>query len=67
MMGSGCGKLAFAHLAALFNNVKAHIGFYGRNLTNDLGPATAFTVAGLFSYAAAREPRTYGVTIGAEF
>jgi iron complex outermembrane recepter protein len=49
------------------NNVQTHIGIYGRNLTNDVGPATAFTVAGLFSYATAREPRTYGVTIGCKF
>ena len=49
------------------SNLQMHVGIYGRNLTNDLGPATAFTVAGLFSYATAREPRTYGVTVGVKF
>ena len=40
---------------------------YGRNLTNDLGTSAAFTVAGLWSFASPREPRTYGVTLGYEF
>jgi iron complex outermembrane receptor protein len=51
----------------LFNNLKSHVTFYGRNLTNDLGPAGAFTVAGLFSFATAMEPRTYGVSLGFEY
>ena len=49
------------------NSAKAHVTVYGRNLKDDRGPATAFTVAGLFSFATAREPRTFGVTLGFEF
>ena len=51
----------------LMNNLKSHVTFYGRNLTNDLGPSGAFTVAGLFSFATAMEPRTYGVSLGIEY
>ena len=46
---------------------KAKIIFYGRNLTNDLGPTHGFTVAGLWAFGTAREPRTYGITLGYEF
>jgi iron complex outermembrane receptor protein len=46
---------------------KARVMLYGRNLTDDRGPNAAFTVAGLFSFASAREPRTYGVQVGYEF
>jgi iron complex outermembrane receptor protein len=49
------------------NHLKSHVTFYGRNLTNDLGPNGAFTVAGLFSFATAMEPRTYGVSLGFEY
>ncbi len=51
----------------LMNHLKSHVTFYGRNLTNDLGPNGAFTVAGLFSFATAMEPRTYGVSLGFEY
>jgi iron complex outermembrane receptor protein len=40
---------------------------YGRNLTDDRGPSAAFTVAGLWSFASAREPRVFGGQIGYEF
>jgi iron complex outermembrane recepter protein len=46
---------------------KAKITLYGRNLTNDLGPTHGFTVAGLWAFGTAREPRTYGVALGYEF
>jgi len=46
---------------------KAKITVYGRNLTNDLGPTHGFTVAGLWAFGTAREPRTYGVTLGYQF
>ena len=49
---------------------KARLTLFGRNLTDDLGPQTAFTVAAfptLWAFSAAREPRTYGVQIGFEF
>lgn len=61
--------LVDASLTTAFDVDKArvHLTLYGRNLTNDLGPTAAFTVAGLFSFASAREPRTYGVTVGLDF
>jgi iron complex outermembrane receptor protein len=62
-------NLVDAALTADFNinKQKAYVTLYGRNLTNALGPTHAFTVAGLWSFGTAREPRTYGVTVGYEF
>lgn len=40
---------------------------FGRNLTDDRGGIAAFTVAGLWSFASAREPRTFGVKLGFEY
>ena len=48
-------------------NFRTTLTLFGRNLTNDRGTSAAFTVAGLWSFASAREPRTFGVKIGAEF
>ena len=45
----------------------AKVTVYGRNLTDDRGPNAAFTVAGLWSFSSAREPRTFGATVGIEF
>jgi iron complex outermembrane receptor protein len=52
------------------NDSKARLTVFGRNLADDRGPQTAFTVAAfptLWAFSAAREPRTYGVQIGFEF
>ncbi|GGC16591.1 TonB-dependent receptor [Novosphingobium marinum] len=46
---------------------EANVTVFGRNLLDDRGAATAFTVAGLWSFATAREPRAYGVSVGYEF
>lgn len=46
---------------------RMRITAYGRNLLDDRGPIGAFTVAGLWTFAAAREPRTYGIQVGYEF
>jgi iron complex outermembrane receptor protein len=46
---------------------KTRVTLFGRNLADDRGPNAAFTVAGLWSFASAREPRTYGVQVGYEF
>lgn len=61
--------LVDASLSTSFDlaRARAHVTLYGRNLTNDLGPTASFTVAGLFAFASAREPRTYGVTLGLDF
>jgi iron complex outermembrane receptor protein len=46
---------------------KVKLTVYGRNLTDDRGTSAAFTVAGLWSFASAREPRAFGATLGFEF
>jgi iron complex outermembrane receptor protein len=43
------------------------VAVYGRNLLDERGTVAAFTVAGLWSFANASEPRTYGVQVGYEF
>ncbi len=48
-------------------NGEARITLFGRNLLDDRGAATAFTVAGLWTFATAREPRTYGIQLGYKF
>jgi len=58
---------AAATLQFNYRGKKAKVTVYGRNLTDDRGPASAFTVAGLFSFATAREPRTFGVQLGVDF
>lgn len=40
---------------------------FGRNLANEKTTTHAFTVAGLFSFGMAVEPRTYGATFGVRF
>lgn len=46
---------------------QARVTVYGRNLLDDRGPNATFTVAGLWSFASGREPRTFGVQFGYEF
>lgn len=46
---------------------QAHATLWGRNLLDDRGPTHGFTVGGLWSFGTAREPRTYGVTIGIKY
>lgn len=46
---------------------EARISLFGRNLLDDRGAATAFTVAGLWTFATAREPRVFGVQAGYKF
>jgi iron complex outermembrane receptor protein len=40
---------------------------FGRNLADNRGAASAFTVAGLWAFATAREPRVFGVRVGYKF
>ena len=49
------------------SGAEAYVTVFGRNLADDRGTTAAFTVAGLWSFASAREPRTYGVTAGFRF
>ncbi|WP_068071670.1 TonB-dependent receptor [Novosphingobium lentum] len=62
-------NLLDASLTANFelSGAKAYVTVFGRNLGNDRGTTAAFTVAGLWSFASAREPRTYGVTVGFKY
>lgn len=46
---------------------EAKLTLFGRNLANDKGPTHGFTVGGLWSFGTAREPRTYGATLGVKF
>ena len=46
---------------------EARLTLFGRNLANDRGPTHGFTVGGLWSFGTAREPRTYGATLGVKF
>ncbi|API59166.1 TonB-dependent receptor [Tardibacter chloracetimidivorans] len=49
------------------DNVDAYVRVFGRNLTDERTTTHAFTVAGLWSFGMALEPRTYGGTIGFRF
>ncbi|MEG3124218.1 TonB-dependent receptor [Sphingomonas sp. GB1N7] len=62
-------NLVDASLTSSFdlNGYKVKATVWGRNLTDDRGTTAAFTVAGLWSFASAREPRAGGVTLGFEF
>ena len=46
---------------------EAYFRVFGRNLANEKTTTHAFTVAGLWSFGMALEPRTYGATIGVKF
>lgn len=50
-----------------FDNTKAYVRVFGRNLLNEKTTTHAFTVAGLWSFGMALEPRTYGATLGVKF
>ncbi len=62
-------NLLDASLTANFDigDAEAYVSAFGRNLLDDKGTTAAFTVAGLFSFASAREPRTYGLTVGVRY
>lgn len=48
-------------------DTEAYVRVFGRNLTDERTTTHAFTVAGLWSFGMALEPRTYGGTIGFRF
>jgi iron complex outermembrane recepter protein len=48
-------------------NADAYFRVFGRNLGNEKTTTHAFTVAGLWSFGMALEPRTYGATVGVKF
>ena len=45
----------------------AYFRVFGRNLANTQTTTAAFTVAGLWAFGSAIEPRTYGATLGVKF
>ena len=49
------------------NKTDAYVRVFGRNLADIRTTTHAFTVAGLWSFGMALEPRTYGGTIGFKF
>ena len=51
----------------MLGNADAYVTVFGRNLLDQRRTSAAFTVAGLFSFASAIEPRTYGATLGVKF
>ncbi|MFC0202858.1 TonB-dependent receptor [Novosphingobium soli] len=62
-------NLVDASLTTRFDlaGTEAHVTLFGRNLLDDRGPTHGFTVGGLFAFGTAREPRTYGVTLGVKY
>ena len=76
----GAHEVDFANKPELHNKsqnlIDASVNYYykdwyfsvfGRNLSNEDGYQIGFDVAGLWSYAAPRPPRTYGVEVGFSF
>lgn len=61
--------LVDASLSTKFDlaGTEARLTLFGRNLADDRGPTHGFTVSGLWSFGTAREPRTYGATLGVKF
>ena len=49
------------------NEVRFRLGVFGRNLTDNRGLNSALPVGGLFTFGAARPPRTWGAELGFEF
>jgi iron complex outermembrane receptor protein len=49
------------------NGARLRAAVFGRNLTDDRGLSATLPVAGLFTFSAARPPRTWGVELGVEF
>jgi iron complex outermembrane receptor protein len=49
------------------SGTEAYLTVFGRNLLDERLAGSSFTVAGLWSFASAIEPRTYGATVGVRF
>lgn len=61
--------LVDASITAHFDigHTQAYVTVFGRNMLNQKRMSAAFTVAGLWSFASAIEPASYGGTIGFKF
>jgi len=61
--------LVDASITAHFDvgHTEAYVTVFGRNMLNQKRMSAAFTVAGLWSFASAIEPASYGATIGFKF
>jgi iron complex outermembrane receptor protein len=51
----------------LGESARGRVAVFGRNLTDDRGLNSTLPVAGLFTFSAARPPRTFGVEFGIDF
>jgi iron complex outermembrane recepter protein len=62
-------NLVDASLSVNFNlgSTDAYVRVFGRNLADTRTTTHAFTVAGLWSFGMALEPRTFGATIGIKY
>lgn len=61
-LSNGSSTLVDASISWYVNSW--YLSAFGRNLTDDDSYALGFDVAGLWSYAAVRPPRTYGFEVG---
>ncbi len=61
-LSNGSSTVVDASISYFVNNW--YLSAFGRNLTDDDSYALGFDVAGLWSYAAVRPPRTYGFEVG---
>ena len=64
------GRQQLLALAALIGCLSIYgitISLFGRNLTDEDGYTHGYDVAGLWSYASVRPPRTYGAEIAYTF
>ncbi|QMW23722.1 TonB-dependent receptor [Sandaracinobacteroides saxicola] len=66
---AGARNVVDASLGYRFDvgGTKIRMSVFGRNLTDDRGLNSTLPVAGLFTFSAARPPRTYGAELGVEF
>ena len=46
---------------------KYRVSIWGKNLTNDLQRLSVTPVSSLFSFEQSTQPRTYGITLTADF
>ncbi|HMO73844.1 MAG TPA: TonB-dependent receptor [Sphingopyxis sp.] len=58
-------QLGYTHF--LGDGREVSLAVFGRNLTNHKGLSSTLPVAGLFTFGAAQQPRTYGVELGFRF
>ena len=58
-------QIGYTHF--LGEGKEVSFSLFGRNLTNHKGLSSTLIVAGLFSFGAGQQPRTYGAEVGFRF